>query len=79
MDNKADHPSTAGTDRTSLVPPHSGFNISPNSPIFCILLRHAHRNRVAIRDVRLGIEKTYVELLADMLYLRLAAETVLNP
>lgn len=69
---------TAGVDRTALVLPHSGFLVFPNSPIFSILLRHAHRNRIAIRDVRLGVEKTYAELLADVLNLRHVMEISLD-
>jgi malonyl-CoA/methylmalonyl-CoA synthetase len=66
-------------DRTALVPPHVGFNIFPNTPIFSVLLRHAQRKRVAIRDVRQGVEKTYAELLADVLNLRHVIKTLLDP
>jgi malonyl-CoA/methylmalonyl-CoA synthetase len=66
-------------DRTALVPPHVGFNIFPNTPIFSVLLRHAHRNRVAIRDLRLGFKKTYAELLVDVLNLRHVIKTLLDP
>jgi malonyl-CoA/methylmalonyl-CoA synthetase len=66
-------------DRTPLVPPHTGFNIFPNSPIFSVLLRHAHRNRVAIKDVRLGVSKTYAELLSDVLNLRHVIRSSLDP
>lgn len=61
---------TPCTDRTHLVPPHQGSNILPNSPIFSRLLRHAHRNHLAIRDVQLGIERSYGDLLSDTLALR---------
>jgi malonyl-CoA/methylmalonyl-CoA synthetase len=66
-------------DRTALVPSHAGFNIFPNIPLFSVLLRHAQRNRVAIKDVRLGISKTYAELLSDVLNLRHIMTTALDP
>lgn len=65
-------------DRTALVPPHAGFNIFPNTPLFSALLRHAHRNRVAIKDVRLDISKTYAKLLSDVLNLRYIMTTTLD-
>jgi malonyl-CoA/methylmalonyl-CoA synthetase len=46
-------------DRSELVPPHSGPNVLPNSPLFGKLLRHAHRERIALRDLGLDVEKTY--------------------
>jgi malonyl-CoA/methylmalonyl-CoA synthetase len=46
-------------DRSQLVPPHRGPNVLPNSPFFGKLLRHARRERVALRDLSLDIEKTY--------------------
>lgn len=57
-------------DRSLLLPSHSGRNVFPNSPLFSRLLRHAHRNWTAIRDLRLGVEKTYGQLLSDVLGLR---------
>ena len=47
------------TDRSQLVPPHNGSNVLPNSPFFGKLVRHARRERVALRDLSLNIEKTY--------------------
>jgi malonyl-CoA/methylmalonyl-CoA synthetase len=44
--------------------------VKPTTPIFGRLLRHAYRNRLAIRDDSLGIKKTYGELLSDVLSLR---------
>jgi malonyl-CoA/methylmalonyl-CoA synthetase len=61
---------TPCTDRSLLLPPHSGHNVFPNSPLFSRLLRHAHRKRTAIRDLGLKVEKTYEELLSDVLGLR---------
>ncbi|KFX86831.1 hypothetical protein V490_08806 [Pseudogymnoascus sp. VKM F-3557] len=61
---------TPCTDRSLLLPSHSGRNVFPNSPFFGRLLRHAHRNGTAVRDLKLGIEKTYEELLSDVLGLR---------
>ena len=57
-------------DRSLVLPSHSGRNIFPNSPLFSRLLRHAHQNRTAIRDLKLGVEKTYGQLLSDVLGLR---------
>lgn len=58
------------TGRSLLPTSHFGRNVFPNSPLFSRLLRHAHRNRTAVRDLRLGVEKTYGELLSDVLTLR---------
>lgn len=57
-------------DRTLLVPPHTGLFVLPNTPFFTKLLRHARRERVAICDTALGVQKTYGDLLADALVLR---------
>jgi hypothetical protein len=65
-------------DRTALVPAHNGPLVLPNSPFFGKLLRHARRGRVAIRDVVLGVEKTYEHLLADALFLRAEIERTLS-
>jgi len=46
-------------DRSELVPSHTGPNVLPNSPLFGKLLRHARRERIALRDLGLNIEKTY--------------------
>lgn len=68
MSNSAE--ATPCTDRSLLLPSHSGHNVFPNSPLFSRLLRHAHRNRTAVRDLKLGVEKTYEALLSDVLGLR---------
>lgn len=65
-------------DRTAIVPSHTGPLILPNSPFFGKLLRHARRDRLAIRDVVLGVEKTYEDLLADALTLRAKLEKELS-
>jgi len=52
------------------VPPHTGTNILPNTPMLSQLLRHAGNGRLAIRDLNMGVEKTYAELLSDVLHLR---------
>ncbi|KAI4641130.1 hypothetical protein J4E93_008008 [Alternaria ventricosa] len=59
-------------DRCCMVPKHSGRNVLPNSPLFSRLLRFANRRpaRIAIDDVRLNMQKTYLELLSDVLALR---------
>jgi acyl-CoA synthetase (AMP-forming)/AMP-acid ligase II len=55
-----------------MVPSHTGENVFPNLPFFEKLLRFAHRSppRIAIRDVNLGVEKTYLRLLTDAIALR---------
>lgn len=58
------------TDRVHLVPKHVGTSILPNSPTFSRLLRHAHYGRQAIRDVNLGIEKSYADLISDVVHFR---------
>ncbi|KAJ5103548.1 hypothetical protein N7532_004077 [Penicillium argentinense] len=59
-------------DRTLYVPSHEGDNVLPNSPWFHKLLRYAQRMtpRVAIRDVNAGFEKTYHDLISDVLSFR---------
>lgn len=57
-------------DRTQIVPSHDGPHVLPNNPLFTRLLRHAHRNRVAIKDQELGVSKTYGELLDAVLAFR---------
>jgi malonyl-CoA/methylmalonyl-CoA synthetase len=54
-------------DRTQMVPLHDGPHVLPNNPLFARLLRHAHRNRLAIKDQELGVSKTYGELLDAVL------------
>lgn len=65
-------------DRTAFVPPHTGNHVLPNSPLFTKLLRHARRNLLAIRDNILKIEKSYGELLSDVLAYRGFLESVLG-
>ena len=69
------------SDRTSFVPPHTGDAILPNSPLFSRLLRFAHRQPplLAVRDVNLKVEKTYLQLLTDVLALRNAIRATLPP
>ncbi|KIW02982.1 uncharacterized protein PV09_05643 [Verruconis gallopava] len=59
-------------DRTSFIPPHHGWNVFPFMPLFSRLLRLANRRPplLAIRDVRTNVEKTYLELLSDVLAFR---------
>ncbi|KAF2102119.1 putative AMP-binding enzyme [Rhizodiscina lignyota] len=68
-------------DRTFFVPRHSGRNILPCSPLFNRLLRHAGRrpNACAIRDDRAGYEKTYLQLLSDVLSIREELRQTLGP
>lgn len=65
-------------DRTHLLPSHTGPNVLPNSPFFGKLLRHAHHQRTAIRDVNLKLEKTYGDTLADALALRMVLIAALD-
>lgn len=65
-------------DRTHLLPAHTGPNVLPASPFFGKLLRHAHRKRIAVRDLNLGVEKTYGDALADALSLRMVLENTLD-
>lgn len=69
----------ANQDRVKFVPPHIGRHVLPNSPLFAKLLRHARRNRLAIRDNTLKVEKTYGDLLADVLTYRAFLESSLSP
>ncbi|ODH47171.1 hypothetical protein GX48_06725 [Paracoccidioides brasiliensis] len=68
-------------DRTDIVPSHTGDHVLPLSPFFSKLLRHAHRKsqRIAIRDVNLRIEKSYIEFLSDVLAVRKALRLSLSP
>lgn len=66
-------------DRTNFFPRHTGPNILPNTPILSQLLRHCHRNRLAIRDLNLGVEKTYSDLMSDVVHLRNVVEARLSP
>lgn len=68
----------ANQDRVKFVPPHIGRHVLPNSPLFAKLLRHARRNRLAIRDNTLKVEKTYGDLLADVLAYRAFLESALG-
>ena len=71
-------------DRITFVPQHVGPTVLPNNSLFARILNLAHREpqRTAIRDVILGVEKTHVELLTDVLALQeivqnsLSAETL---
>ena len=67
-------------DRTCFVPPHRGDNVLPNTPLFHKLLRLANRSPppIAIRDIRGGIEKTYLQLLSDVLSVRKALLDILD-
>ena len=56
-----------GTNRVESLQVHTGSNTLPNSPLFQTLLRHAHRGWGAIRDMQSGVEKTYGDLLSDVL------------
>ncbi|OAP61661.1 hypothetical protein AYL99_03864 [Fonsecaea erecta] len=59
-------------DRVDFVPPHQGRNILPNCPFFNRLLRLAHDapSRPIIADVNLGVEKSRIQLLTDVLEMR---------
>ncbi|KAK5313091.1 hypothetical protein LTR70_007783 [Exophiala xenobiotica] len=59
-------------DRTANVPPDVGDRVLPNSPFFGRLVRFAHEDPLplAIRDLNLNVEKTYLQLLTDVLAVR---------
>jgi malonyl-CoA/methylmalonyl-CoA synthetase len=62
----------AEEERTAFIPTHDGDHIFPADPLFTRLLTIANRptQRIAIRDLNAGIEKTIAELLGDVLNLR---------
>jgi malonyl-CoA/methylmalonyl-CoA synthetase len=79
LSSSDDKPSSAFIwDRTNHVPRHVGANVLPNSPILSQLLRHAHYGRLAIRDLNLDVEKTYSDLLSDVLHFRNFVEARLS-
>jgi malonyl-CoA/methylmalonyl-CoA synthetase len=59
----------------------SGENVLPNLPFFHRLLRYAQRNPspIAIRDLNAGLEKSYHQLLSDVLSFRKVLEATLSP
>ena len=81
MDNPSSQRITRSTiwDRSNHVPPHNGSNVLPNHPILSQLLRHASHGRLAIRDLNLGVEKTYSDLISDVIHLRNVVEARLRP
>ncbi|KAH7354969.1 hypothetical protein BKA65DRAFT_581645 [Rhexocercosporidium sp. MPI-PUGE-AT-0058] len=52
--------------------------VLPNTPLFSRLLRHASRGRSAVRDDDFGVEKSYTELLSDVLAIRKVLQDVLS-
>jgi malonyl-CoA/methylmalonyl-CoA synthetase len=54
--------------------------VLPNLPLFHKLLRYAQRKppRIAVRDVNAGMEKTFHDLLSDVLALRIEIEKSLS-
>ncbi|KAJ5577105.1 hypothetical protein N7535_004031 [Penicillium sp. DV-2018c] len=68
-------------DRTAFIPPHVGDTVLPNAPFFHRLLRYAQRtpSPLVVRDLNAGVEKTYHDLLSDVLSLRKALEAALSP
>lgn len=70
---------SANMDRTQMVPSHDGSHVLPNNPLFTRLLRHAHRNRVALKDRELGVSKTYGELLDAVLAFKEVIHKTLSP
>lgn len=59
-------------ERTAFIPRHDGDHILPADPLFTRLLTIANRSsqRIAIRDLNSGVERTIAELLSDVLNLR---------
>ena len=66
-------------DRSEFVPIHRGYSVFPNYDLFAQLLRHAHQNLQAVRDVNSATEKTYGDLLSDALKLRAVLAEALPP
>lgn len=66
-------------DRCQIVPRHSGRHVLPNSPLFSKLLQHARRGRLALRDVHLDVEKTYRQVVDDVLAFRDVLLSRLSP
>ena len=68
------------SDRTDFVPSHTGDRVLPADPLFTRLLALAHRpkQRVVIRDVNTGVEKTSAELLSDVVSLRRSLRAALS-
>lgn len=62
------------------IPAHAGDNILPNLPFFHRLLRYAQRvpSPIAIRDLNAGLEKTYHQLLSDVLSFRKVLDATLS-
>lgn len=66
-------------DRTHCVPRHAGSIVLPNTPMISQILRHAlYGGRLAVRDVNTGVEKTYAELITDVVHLRNHVEARLS-
>ncbi|KAG0650550.1 Malonyl-synthetase [Hyphodiscus hymeniophilus] len=65
-------PKEQNVDRTVYAPPHVGQKVFQNTSLFSKLLRLAHQDpqRPIIRDDNLGIEKSRIQLLSDILALR---------
>lgn len=77
--HKFDEMVTERWDRTHHVPRHKGAHILPNIPMIAQILRHAlFGNRLAIRDINTGVEKSYSELILDVAHLRTFLETRLT-
>ncbi|KAL9113887.1 MAG: hypothetical protein Q9227_002021 [Pyrenula ochraceoflavens] len=59
-------------DRTFFAPRHIGDTVLPNEPLFSRLLHHANAKpaRTAVRDLNAHLEKTYLDLLNDVISLR---------
>jgi malonyl-CoA/methylmalonyl-CoA synthetase len=69
------------TERTEPGPQDAGNIFLPNTLFFGKLLRLAQLSptRVAIRDINLGIERTYLQLLIDVFALRNTIQGSLSP
>ncbi|KAF2801485.1 acetyl-CoA synthetase-like protein [Mytilinidion resinicola] len=68
-------------DRTHFVPKHTGCSILPCTPLFSRLLRFAHQHppRPCIHDVRTSQTRTHIDLLTDVLALRVVIYDALPP
>jgi malonyl-CoA/methylmalonyl-CoA synthetase len=66
-------------DRSDFVPSHTGPNVFPNFFLFSRLVRLAHKDLLACRDLTFGFTATYAQLLTDVLHLRNTLRQQLEP
>lgn len=57
-------------DRCAFKPKHQGPNTFPNFPYWPRLIRLAHKDLLAVRDIKFGYTATYQQLVTDVLHFR---------